>query len=529
MMQTALVELSSQHQLLERLETLTRFSSHIIFVHGDSGSAKTTLAQSLLDRCQFANQAWVCVESELTDSQIREQLLKQWLRDPLFNADDPLWESLFRNQESSGGVQLLVIDQAELLSPQIYSELFELVEKYSQNYKDALNVVLFSSSRYRQLAREYSWQVSDVLELDIEPLDEYESNLLAKQLFVRAQYQSSVANKQALAKLIEAAQGNPRAICQVVEQTISGAGIMSQEQNKARKPYLIWMIIAVIIAAVAGLAVQLLHSNDQPEAKQSVPLKPNSEIPVVIPAKKTADNSAAAAQSDSGTTPTESSQKDNTADLPAPVTDKTITKKDSPEVGQKRVVVDDQVVDELLKAQQSSTEQQSADKDSAKAEQSATSPQAQDESASAASSSASDSQPSAPSAQNSADTTPATPATSSNSAANASSTNTTTTVATPAQGQDTESVLNAKAPKHYTLQLGAFSSMRAATDFVKRGKYSPAWVYPFQGSSQILYKVITGDFASRQQALGEQRKLKAQGQVSLLKSFRQVQFELKQS
>ncbi|CAG9298236.1 SPOR domain-containing protein [Celerinatantimonas diazotrophica] len=527
MMQTALVELSSQHQLLERLETLTRFSSHIIFVHGDPGSGKTTLAKSLLDRCQFANQAWICVEPELSDSQIREPLLQQWLSDPLFNAEDPLWDSLSRNQQSAGGAQLLVVDQAELVSPQIYGELFELVEKYSEHYKDALNVVFFSSSRYRQLARDYNWQVTDVLELELEPLDEYESNLLAKQLFVRAQYQPSVANKQALAKLIEAAQGNPRAICQVVEQTISGAGIMSEEQNKARKPYLIWMIIAVIIAAVAGLAVQLLHSNDQLEAEKSVPLKPNSEIPVVLPSKNQSnDNSTSTAQVNSASSTDDGSlQKDDTAELPAPVADQTITNNGSPDVGQKRVVVDDKVVDELLKAQQGAdANQQSDDNGSANSGMSSTQgKQAQDNSASSTQSMpANDTQSSDSNAQNTAST----PASSGSSANTASSSS---PVRSGAQAQDTESVLSAKAPNHYTLQLGAFSSMRAATDFVKQGRFSPAWVYPFQGSSQILYKVIMGDFSSRQQALTQKRKLKAKGQVSLLKSFRQVQFELKQS
>lgn len=521
-MQTAWVELSSQHQLLERLETLTRFASHIIFVHGEPGSGKTTLAKGLLDRCQFANQAWVCVESELTDSQIREPLLKQWLRDPLFNADDPLWESLSRNQESTGGAQLLVVDQAELLSPQIYSELFELVEKYSKNYKDALNVVLFSSSRYRQLARDYNWQVTDILELEIDPLDEYESNLLAKQLFVRAQYQSSVANKQALVKLIEAAQGNPRAICQIVEQTISGAGIMSEEQNKARKPYLIWMIIAVIVAAVAGLSVQLLNSNDQREVKKSEPLKPNSEIPVVLPSKNKTDNDTTQTNQSGSASSThdEALQKDNTDQLPAPVVDQTITKDDSPEVGQKRVVVDDKVVDELLKAQHLSDDDQSSEEQgSTNVGQPAQSSSDQDQSTSRAQGAADSNASSSDKVSQSAESSQAGSEQSTNSVNRGGA----------SQGQDTESVLSTKAPNHYTLQLGAFSSMRAATDFVKRGKYSPAWVYPFQGSSQILYKVIMGDFDSRQQALTKKRQLKAKGQVSLLKSFRQVQFELKQS
>ncbi|MFM2485553.1 SPOR domain-containing protein [Celerinatantimonas yamalensis] len=501
-----LVELSSQHQLLERLETLVLFSSHMIVVYGEGGAGKTSIAKSLLDRAEFANQAWLNIHTEHSDAKLRERILTQWLADPLFNADDRLLDSLTQNMNESVAGQLLVIDNAQFLSPQIFTELFELIEQYPLNYQHPLNIVLFSSTSFQQLSRENQWTVTDVLELDIEPLDEYDATTLAKQLLMRADLPADVVSRQALVHGIEQAQGNPGAICQVVEQTISGAGIMSEEQSKPRKPYLIWAIIAVLVAAVAGLAVQLLSGSSNPAKKAAATGQANINIPVVLPTKT--DQQAADATVSGGANPanqgngsTASSSKDNTDILPKPVTEQTIDKKDAPVIGQQRVVVDDAVVDQLMKAQQ--------DQNANSTSTVASDDHAQSQPTDTQSSSSNAAQTTAPS------TTAVSPKASPSS-----------TSAVSGQPQDTESVLRAKPPRHYTLQLGAYSSMRAATDFAKKLNQEAAWVYPFQANNRILYKVIVGDFSDRRSAGAQQQAFKVKGQNSLIKSFRQVQFEL---
>lgn len=536
MIDSAIVELPSQTQFIERLVTLTRFSSHFIFVHGGHGSGKTLLAQGILDQVNYANQAWLDAQSENALSTLRELLIKQWISDPLFNADDPLWESLSRNFETPDTGLLLVIDNAELLPAQFCTELFELIENYSETYHYSLNVILFSAVSFRLLAHEQHWQLSDVLELDIEPLDDYESSILAKQLFVRANCQLSAANKRAIEHRIAKAEGHPQAICNVVEHTISGVGIMSEEeQSTPRKPFLIWGIIAVLFAAVAGLAVQLWQGDQMDTQSPSAAAQTgqaNVDIPVVLPTeqdnKKQATPEPSATQASpsavvnkpSTTKSSGNAQSDQTSTLPKPVTGETIEQKAEPKVGQKRVVVDDKVVDEIMKAQDGQ-QASSTDDDSQPVTQK------------------DDSAPSAASDETSQKSTHATPASdnaseSDKQATTQSSENAPSDQAqssqgvTPDQGRDTTSVLMNKPAGHYTLQLGAFSSMAAANEFVHQSGYQPAWVYPFQGSRQILYKVITGDFASRSAAIQQTRKLKEKGQVSLVKSFKQVQFELKQ-
>lgn len=513
---STLIELPSQHHLLDRLETLIRFESQIILVHGEPGSGKTTIAENLLEQVDFANQAWLSIESDSSDEYLRERLLKQWINDPLFNAEDPLFESLSRNMDVSVAPLLLIVDQAENLSETFFNDLFELVKKYSHNYRHALNIVLFSSLTSKQFARENNLSIPELLVLEVEVLDREEANVLVSELFELFDYQASVANREVIEQRIDTALGNPRSISLMVEQIISGAANMADEPKNQgkRKPYALWGGIAVLIAAVAGLLVQVLNhpSDHQTPANEQVSTgQPHVNIPVVLPTKK--DEQQAASKTTGKTSPAGATE-DNTATLPKPITEKTISKQDAPEIGQKRVVVDDAVVNELLKAQQK-------DDDKMVQNEKGEEPASQSESASDAQHQTSDKVQMTMNTKSSAPTKAVTSSEQTKMVSKESTVN--------HPEQDTESVLNAKPSRHYTLQLGAFSSLQAAQEFVRKTSHSSeAWVYPFQGSTRILYKVIRGDYATRAEALKQQRALKAKGQASLLKSFKQVQFELKQ-
>ncbi|MFM2480992.1 AAA family ATPase [Celerinatantimonas sp. YJH-8] len=505
-----LIQLPSQRMLLERLETQVRFGSNILLVHGEPGAGKSALAESLLDSADFANQAWLSVDSQSNDELLREQLLQQLLSDPLFNPSDPLFDSLSRNLEASEVPLLLVIDQAERLSKQFFSELFELIEKYPQNYQHALNIVLFSTLSTRQLAQQTYPGFPQLLEIDIPALTSDEASLLAQSLFERADYQASVENKSAVEQRIESALGNPGAICQIVEQIISGAAIMSDEQAPKRKPYLVWGGIVVLVAAVAGLLVQVLN-NHSPASSPSVSAssgQANVSIPVVLPTKQ---DQAATQPSDNSQPVSNPQDQDQTQSLPAPVTEQSINTQSAPEVGQKRVVVNDQVVEQLVKAQEQNASDTPTQPKAAPQPKAKVTDQAKSPSSPVVAKAKEITSAAAPVAQTPqrvhAEIAPQTGTVTSN-------------VAT-----DTQSVLNAKPANHYTLQLGAFSSMQAAQEFVQKSSLN-GWIYPFQSSSRILYKVISGDYAVRSAALQAQRQFKAKGQASLIKSFRQVQFEL---
>lgn len=493
----------TQRSLLERLETQVRFGSSLLLVSGESGSGKTTLAEGLLDQADFANQAWIAVDTQNNDEQLRELLLTQLLNDPLFNAADPLFDSLSRNMDVSVAAQLIVIDDAERLSSQFIGELFELIEKYPQSYQHSLNIVLFSSQSGRQLAQQTDPALGQILEIDIPPLDHQESTLLAQQLFARAGYKPSVENKAAVEQRIESALGNPGAICHIVEEIISGAAIMSEEQAPKRKPYLLWGIVVVLVAAVAGLVVQVMHTPSQEPSETSAQTvstgEANVAVPVALPTEK---DQQAKANNPMPVSPA-GAEQDQATELPKPVSEQTIDAQAAKELGQKRVVVDDEVVDELVKAQQQQ------DDTPAEKDEPATQPQT-----------VAKAEPVTKPAPDKAKSAGA--ASRVHAEFNPDGTNLTET---SHPEEDTQSVLQSKPAGHYTLQLGAFSSMQSADEFVQKNA-PEGWTYPFQSSSRILYKVISGDYATRAAALTAQRQFKAKGQASLIKTFKQVQFEL---
>jgi septal ring-binding cell division protein DamX len=88
-------------------------------------------------------------------------------------------------------------------------------------------------------------------------------------------------------------------------------------------------------------------------------------------------------------------------------------------------------------------------------------------------------------------------------------------------------LLEAKPSQHYTLQLMALNNREKAQQFVSSRQWQhEVWVYRSSANPNVPYKIIYGDFASREDAQAARKQLQQQKLDSLIKQFKQVQFEL---
>jgi DamX protein len=485
--------LKSQQQLVDRLLTQIRFSSRLLLITGEAGSGKSTLANCLLERSDFANQALVVVKTEGDETGFRQALLEQLIREPLFNRHDRISDSLFRNLEHSLSPQLIVVDNAHRLTPELLGELQELVRIYPEHYEHTLCVLMFGqpSQELRNLATR--WDPEYAIQVVVPALSRSESFALADRLFKRANYQPQVINSAAIDKQIESAQGNPGKIYHVVDHIVTGAAEMSGSEP-SRRSYVWVVLLVVLVMAVAGILYQTVSEWNSSESLDPTELV---RVPVVLPTQK--DKAVLGeAQGPDFVRPKVEPEEEAGA-LPPAINGAPVSLQSASGANEQRVVVDSDVVNRLMASQENSGQDALDETTQRKIESAATSNPLVVQTNPIVTSNAFAVEPSPKSA------TPV------------------TLVSTPVTKE-----LMAKNPEHFTLQLGAFSSQASAERYVTvNGPEGSVWIYSFNGASKALHKVIYGDYASREAAKVFQDKLKAQGQDSLLKTFQQVQFELR--
>lgn len=507
-------QLSSQQQLTERLLTQIRFSSRLILVTGESGSGKSTIANHLLERSEFANQALILANAEDDGCDFRQQLLEQLIQNPVFNRNDHILESLFRNQDKSVAPQLIVIDHAESVPQVILGELIELIQRYPEHYDHPLGILLFAEPNDALIEAASHWEPERAIQMVVPELTRSESFTLAKQLFARAGYQAQVSNSDAIEKRIESARGNPGRIYQIVDDIVTGATDMSDLKLPRRPNWLI--VLAVLLTmAVAGMLYQTIsdwqRGDDEP-IDQGI-----ASISVVSPTDK---DIAQAVSS-----PFKSGEvQDNTQNLPTPVGSETLSLKSPVDTHKQRVVVTGEVVNQLIESQDPTQKAEAAEKTNVKKAEAVvqlkSKPVAQEVAKPEELEQIPEPTPKAvePVKKEEPVKVVESPV--------PVKTDPVRIVAKPAQDASTAELL-AKPAGRYTLQLGAFSSRATAERFAKeKSAQESTWIYAVKRGSKTLYKVVYGDYANRNAALSGQASLKSTGQDSLLRTFKQVQSEL---
>ncbi len=139
------LELESQNEVLERLQLLSNFGSSLITVTGTSGAGKTWIAQRYLEAwADEKNQALLMCFPNQDDEQRRATILSQISSQAFFDPSASLAENISGLYQNESCNIVIVIDDAQLLSEALISELWMLVLEAQSQVKWSINVILFS-------------------------------------------------------------------------------------------------------------------------------------------------------------------------------------------------------------------------------------------------------------------------------------------------------------------------------------------------------------------------------------------------
>ncbi|OOE88988.1 AAA family ATPase [Salinivibrio sharmensis] len=268
---TLALDLESQTQLLSRLQFITRFSANLIQVTGPEGAGKTWLSERYMEQWADAHvHALLACHTAQSDAQRRAILLRQIVKDGVFNEADPLIDSLTMMLDGEGCDALLVIDDAHRLTPGLLSELWALVQHAQHQANWRINVVLFAlpGKLNKWLGQVSYGHEQKPLELEISPLNDGEAEMFIDVLAV-TQRIGGEKKKQWLAKLANQT---------VYPGTIMGkdnqeTGAVSKDKKKPtrnNKPFLMLVLAVVLMILGAGVIWWVFPSQQGESASEMV-------------------------------------------------------------------------------------------------------------------------------------------------------------------------------------------------------------------------------------------------------------------
>ncbi|MDD1795923.1 AAA family ATPase [Enterovibrio sp. ZSDZ42] len=243
------LDLDSQIQLLSRIQFLTRFSSNLVQVTGEPGAGKTWLSERYLEN--WANEPTqsllICNPSQ-QDAQHRAIILRQIVRDGVFNEQDSMLQSLEYMLEGRSVHALVVIDDAQRLSANIIAELWALVTESQQRDGWQINVLLFSlKGKLNKWLHKVSYgQGVKPLELEVSPLADNEREMFIEVMMVSRQLDAS--QRRALKQKAASLPSLPGALRGLEQQETS-----LMEEKKRRSPLPLLILVLLLLAIGGGI------------------------------------------------------------------------------------------------------------------------------------------------------------------------------------------------------------------------------------------------------------------------------------
>nr|WP_241905081.1 AAA family ATPase [Enterovibrio norvegicus] len=498
------LDLDTQIQLLSRIQFLTRFSSNLVQVTGESGAGKTWLSERYLENwANEPNQSLLICNPSQQDAQHRAIILRQIVRDGVFNENDSMLQSLEYMLEGQNIHTLIVIDEAHRLSATLIAELWALVTEAQQRENWQINVLLFSlRGKLNKWLQKVSYgQGVKPLELEVSPLAENEREMFIEVMMVSRQLDA--AQRRALKQKAALLPALPGALKGLEQQETS-----SMEEKKRRSLLPLLILAFLLLVAGAGIVWWTLtqQSTENVEATNVIPdgVKELSELLDEKEAEMAKQNAAEAQGSEA--TVLNADAIDDNISLPEDPTVEgmTVGRRDE----NRRIVVPDRVVDAII-------DDQAIGGDGTAAVDEALIPELAEQ-----------------------NQVPATPA-SENTQAAASAT-------TQEQADKAEQTPEPPAPQavsvtlsntellavsdtRYALQLAALQSKAAVDDFLQQyGIENTARVYETVRNDEAWYMILIGDYPSVNAARRAELELSANVRrlTPWVKSFAQIHKEI---
>lgn len=139
--------LPTQTQLVSRISHLIGFSSSFIFLSGTEGSGRSSVCQQLMNDLD-ANLAvgYVELHPDMELARVRERIVLQLIPNAVFDANEPLNETLSRLVTELSRPRLLIVDDADSLASDWAFELWQWLAYVDELYPSHKISVLLSSS-----------------------------------------------------------------------------------------------------------------------------------------------------------------------------------------------------------------------------------------------------------------------------------------------------------------------------------------------------------------------------------------------
>lgn len=499
MLNSVQTEIISQTQLCERLRHLTQFSSHLLYVSGEFGSGKSTICRALVDSDFNQKTILLTLRKTVDDAAVRQQILRQIAYDDAFNARLSLVDSLVQLSDQIQYELTICIDDAHYLSEQICDEFVQLVELRLRNKIDfKFNVILFAETEWVENKMAKSDDSSrHIVELEVEQLEPKAARQFVNRLFEQAGYEPAFANQDAILRQIESCQGNPDALTRCAKAIMQGevfipgtarqkpASTADENRSSSRSFYYAGIIGVIMVAGVAGSwwydSYQVEPSPtvltaDIP-AENSTPLPPTETLTATAPESITESEILASDWDD---------------ELPESIGESiTLTEKLRVVDDKKRVVVNDEQVNEMI-AQQAKAEQKASSQEPQQKEPQQKQPQQ-----------------------------------------NESQLRTNTPVDELGTFKLTPTAeLLSKPASHYTFQIAGLSKLNLLQRYLTENKFDQqVWYYKTLRKNKEWYVVLYGDFETVDQANAAKAKLPARVKKASpwMKTFSQVQRDLQKN
>lgn len=334
-------ELDSQTQLLGRLIHLLQHSSPFVFLSGEPGSGRTTLSQQLLGA--FVSPwkvAFVGGKANETPSRYRERLVSQWYPERVFNPEDSLVDTLTRNANISGANLLLVVDDADKVDVSVLAEVWDFYCINNASPSGARVSVLLCGNPAWCTAQvgQLEGAETPALEVDIDPLTLEEQQALLAFSLNRSGNPKDVPELAKLGEQLRQCAGNPGQIVALAERIMSRNIQVKRPQMPKMPTQKVMATGAVVLAVIVLLSwvVPALRGNHESAKTAQTPqtAQPASgATATVIPAQQSVQ-------------PTQDQVK-----LPDPHNGFSQNVGEQAPAGERRVVIQDQVVNQIMTQQ----------------------------------------------------------------------------------------------------------------------------------------------------------------------------------